>query len=184
MRCIDPQEVALLTYSDVLPIFGWTIRDISSDANWYVEAADKDVMVDFVQEVHKKIFMDFGRDIHWPGFTITDITSHNLREILKKHIRRVLSKEQETSEKTKIISEETPVSRSFAFATLGLSSFPENLDAPYVLCADDPIDATCLSFPFSEAELVPTARCGSKTMMPLSEETEKAFEFENSDKEN
>lgn len=42
-------------HSDVLPIFGWTIRGISSDVNWYIEAADKDLMVDFIEEVHKKV---------------------------------------------------------------------------------------------------------------------------------
>ncbi|CAJ0608703.1 unnamed protein product [Cylicocyclus nassatus] len=106
--------------TDILPIFGWTIRDVSSDSTWYVEAADKDLMVDFIEEVHKKIFMDFGRDISWPGFTISDVPSSNLREMLKKHIRRTLQKSEMFG--TSDANCKSTVLQPFAFSSLGRRS--------------------------------------------------------------
>ncbi|KAK5983063.1 hypothetical protein GCK32_011785, partial [Trichostrongylus colubriformis] len=72
---------------DALPIHCWTIRDASGDVSWFVEASNKEEMLDFVEEVHKKIFMDFGRDVSWPGIAIDEFPSSSVRDAVVKHIK-------------------------------------------------------------------------------------------------
>ncbi|KHJ94717.1 hypothetical protein OESDEN_05352 [Oesophagostomum dentatum] len=86
-------RMKLSYYEDTLPIFCWTIRDVTSDATWYVEAIERDPMTAFVDEIHEKIFMDLGRDVSWGGFMLSDVHCSNLREMLKKHMKKALAKD-------------------------------------------------------------------------------------------
>ncbi|KJH41149.1 hypothetical protein DICVIV_12877 [Dictyocaulus viviparus] len=95
----------------MLPIYSWTIRDISSDACWYIEAVNKEQMIDFVDEIHKKIFMDFGREVTWHGFVVNDVASTSIRDILVKHIKKSLPKDD-------ALYELPVVDRPSAFSTL------------------------------------------------------------------
>ncbi|EYC38611.1 hypothetical protein Y032_0706g1690 [Ancylostoma ceylanicum] len=196
--------------TDVLPIFGWTIRAISSDVNWYVEAADKDVMVDFIEEVHKKIFMDFGRDTTWEGFTITEVPSNNLRDLLKKHIKRALSKEHDAPENSEVRMSESSMSPSTASSTFGFrsalglrrtvshvgSSFVR-LAIPFSFrshrttssAANESTDASLLSVSAapnlpSQVETEKTAVSKKNPMVTVAEEPERCIAEEGSDKEN
>ncbi|KAL6723696.1 hypothetical protein Aduo_018673 [Ancylostoma duodenale] len=193
--------------TDVLPIFGWTIRAISSDVNWYVEAADKDLMADFIEEVHKKIFMDFGRDTTWEGFTITEVASNNLRDLLKKHIKRALSKEHDAPENSEVRMSESSMSPSTASSTFGFrsalglrrtvshvgSSFAR-LAIPFSFrshrsAANETTDASLLSVSAtaslpSQVNAEKTAVSQKSLMVTVAEEPERCIAEEGSDKEN